>query len=267
MSTQVADDGVETVEDTGTTLVKVTDGFFDTPGALEKEGQPVRTKTPWIGLFGQATKGGRENLLAAGVEVNQFYLHDVAGPLKVKPFKYHLLKANRYYTKLNKDGRVIGADIVDPEKPKGKQSTYKEALVALVLVVTRSTMGQVELIPATWAVRSGVCKALGKAIELTGKDGLANDPAKWGARSAQHAIAAQARFAGGRFNATAWATAEPTADGENEYNLGHSQIGLPSPEEVAAFNKIMSGTDMVDKIIPATQSWAFRCEQIEKLFK
>lgn len=261
------DEGVETVEDADYTgsapLVKVGEGFFDSPGALDKPGQ-ARTKTPWIGLFSTKTNAGKDNLLAAGVEVNQFYVHDAAGPLKVKPFRYFLLKANRYYTKLDKAGKTVEAGYTDPQNGQ-RNSPFKETLVALVLVVSQDTMGKTVLIPATWVARSGLCKALSRAIELAGPNGAAVDKNAWASRSAAHAIASNARFPGGRFITTAWASLETTQDGANDFNLGHSSIGVPTPEQVQAFNAITEGTPFIERVVPATQSWAYRCQQIEKL--
>lgn len=264
---ETVDEGVEIVDDNaytgGTELVKADEGFFKSTGTLQKPGQ-AQSKTPWIGFFSVKTNAGKDNLLAAGVEVNQFYVHDVAGPLKIKPFKYHLLKASRYYTKTDKTGKVIEAAYNDPDKgnPQGK---FREQLVALVLVSYKGTMGEVILIPATWSVRGGLCKALNKAIELTSPNGAAVDQSKWAARSTQHAVAAQARFPGGRFSVSAWGSSEPRQDREYDYNLGHSQIGVTTPEEVKAFNDLTFGTEFATKIVPATQSWAYRCQQIEKL--
>lgn len=271
------DEGFEVAKSAPTTttaIAPVVDpDFFESvgEGLAKPEGQAA--KTPWIGLFGEKTKNGRDALVAAGVEVNQFYLHDEAGPLKIKPFQYHLLRANRYYTKQDQAGRVVAATRENPYA-KDPNTKFKEHLMALVVVTYKTPTGAINLVPATWGLRSGVVKAMRLAINLVlpgdakSPPGAAYDKEAWAARSPAHAISAQARFPGGRFVTTAWGTTEITEaneDGETfDYNLGHCTTAPTSIEGVLAFNKLMSD-DFVTRIVPAVASWEFRCKQIEKM--
>lgn len=250
--------------DQSTAISTVVDqSYFMTP--VDSTGETSRQKTPFVGLFGSKTKGSAEELKAAGIEVNQFYLYDEAGPLKVKPFTYHLLKAARYFTDTDSDGNVIETKLTDPYKDD-KQTPFREHLMGLVVVVHKSTMGDLILTPATWSARSGVCKAIGKARDLIKSGGAAFDQKAWAARSPAHAISANAKFPGGRFLVTAWGTEEDTVNKKNKFNLGHSSISVTSAEGVAAFNKLVS-EEFVSKIVPATQSWEWRCKKLEKLVK
>ena len=268
-------DGFEAV-DPATPEEKTTTALATTvePDFFESVGEGLArpsafAKVPWIGFFGSKTKAGREALVSAGVEENQFYLYDEAGPLKVKPFSYHLLRAARYYTKQDKDGKVVAATKSNPYDTD-KATKFREHIIALVVVAKKDTMGGYDLVPATWSLRSGLIKALRKGIDLISSGGAAFNKDAWAARSAAHAISAQARFPGGRFVLTAWGTSESTKadDGEEsfDYNLGHCAIAPTSAEGVAAFNQLAT-VDFASRLAPAVSSWDWRCKQLDKLVR
>lgn len=244
-------------EQNETALAMVDPGVFDT---VDDAGEPsAGSRTPWVGFFGGKVKKGRDALVAAGVEVDQFYLFD-SEPLKLKPFELHLLKHKRYYTKQNGAGKTTNVRLVGD--PNSYAAGYRELQLSLVAVLMRTPTGNVNLVPAILSVRSGLVKALELAINTA--KGSAKDPDVWAARSTQHAIAAKAVWPGGRFVTTIWGSHKTLDDG-NDFNIGHSSIRPAKPEEVLAFNKLAQGQDYLDKLDPAFKTWAKRCESLEQL--
>lgn len=250
---EIAEDAAETA------LAPVDAAVFeqvdDTPTGLAV---PGRTRTPWVGFFGSKTKTGRDALVAAGVEQNQFYLHD-AEPLKLRPFEFHLLKSKRYFSKANAAGKIVA--VRTDYSREGWAAGYREQQVCLVAVIQRLPVGGINLIPAIMTVRSGLADALKVPIQTA--SGSAKDKQTWAARSTNHAIAANAVWAGGRFVVTAWGSGVELDDG-NEFNKGHSSIRPSKPEEVAAFNKLAQ-EQYAEKLAPAFAAWQKRCEGLEKI--
>lgn len=231
--------------------------FAMTPRA--NAGGPPRL--PWVGYFGSKTKAGREALIAAGVEVNQFYLFDQE-PIKVKPFSYHLLNAKRYYTKVNNSGETVGVKL---EYSKADYAEgYREMVVALVFVVQKALGGATVLTPATFLARSALVKAITPAADML--LGAASDPEKWKLRGVAHAVSSNAKWPAGRFVATCWGTEEDTKDGENQFNLGHCQLSPTPAEGVVEFNKYVDpqGDLFQSTTLPAFAAWEGRCRRIEK---
>lgn len=252
------------VEKTGAIATVLDPSIYESVGDLAKtdDGQ-TRSKTPWVGFFGEKTKAGRDALVAAGIEVNQFYLYDNE-PLKVKPFAFHLLKARRFYTQVDNDGKVTGVLLTKPNDDQYNIEKYREYIMAQVVVIGKDPMGKLVLTPATWGARSGLAKVFQKAIDFTRPGGSATDVSKWASRSTAHAISANARWPGGRFVVQAWGTVEDTTDGKTEYNLGHSSISPTSAEGVAAFNELASGERLQTILLPANNAWEWRCKSLEK---
>lgn len=237
---------------------------YESVGAIAKdEGGSGRKKTPYVGYFTEKSKAGRDAIVAAGIEPNQFYLFDNE-PLKVKPFSYHLLKARRFHTKLNKEGEIVGVLLTKPNDHQYTVEKYREYIMAQVLVITKDPMGKIVLVPATWGARSGLAKVFRKALDFMAPGGAAASPVTWAARSTNHAIAANAKWPGGRFVVTAWGSTQDTLDGQGEYNLGHDSISPTSAEGVVAFNEITSGKNLQEFLLPANNSYEWRCKQLEK---
>lgn len=199
-------------------------------------GAPAEKKfitLPYVGFRGIKTTKRVDELNAAGIEANDFYLCESGEFLRVKPMELHLLQYIRLYTQQDEEGEITGVAFQNSDDLFDQK--YREHLFCVVAVFQKSNDGKFKFTPATLALRSGQTKALKQAINLL--DGPAQSAEAWGGRSANHAIGAKAAVPGGRFRTRIWSTSEKPAVGKQNYNEGHGSTVMPKAEEIDAFNQ------------------------------
>jgi hypothetical protein len=187
---------------------------------------------PYIGFRGVKTTKHVDELRAAGIEPNDFYLCESGEYLPLKPAELHVLQFARLFTQQDDDGKLIGASFTNSDALY--EDGFREHLFVVAAVIQRTDKGP-KYTAATLSLRSGQTQALKQTISLL--EGPAADPDKWSTRSPNHKVTAAAKVPGGRFKVRIWNTQEKPASGKGQpYNLGHGSVSLPTAAEVEAFN-------------------------------
>jgi hypothetical protein len=227
----------------------------DSLAVVESEGSaPSEARglvIPYVDYFGGGIRNADkiEALTAAGVKPGDFYLHHIT-PIPLKPFDLHLLKYARLYTKQNNAMDIT--DVVVENSDARFAEGYREHLFCTVAVrlpvygPDGKPTGQVSLVPAILTLRSGMTKALTKAMSAWP---YAAKPESWAARGAAYAQAARAVYPGGRMIVTIWAEPEDTADG-NTFNKGYGAIRPSSGDDADNFNTwVTDARPFINKVI------------------
>lgn len=187
----------------------------------------------YIGFRGAKSEKRVDELEAAGVEENTFYLQD-GETIPLDPCAIHLLESVKVMVIVDKDtGDIKDATFQDNDTLW--KDGYRPKILAVVLA--RLSNGKsTSWVPATLMLSSGQCKALAAARSLL--TGAASRPEEWASRSPRHAASAAITSAGGRFYVQIRNEVEKSESGRN-MNVGYGVI-IPTPaEEVEALNAFL----------------------------
>lgn len=229
-------------------------------GQREDTAPPDTTfrSTPYVGFLGKKSEKNLDALAAAGIQVNEFYLHDVF-PVRTHPTKIHLLgSVFRAYTLQDDDGNVLEVSL--KYSKQREDDGFNEQLIAPVAVVLPGK-DHSTFVAATLALRGAQAKALKKSMDLF--DGAAGKPDQWASYSPAHEAASKSAFPGGRFRATIWSTpTKPVNGGKREYNLGDSAI-VPTPAaDVSVFDAwVDSSWPAIERVLQTAHN---RAEQLKR---
>jgi hypothetical protein len=194
-------------------------------------------QVPYVAFRGQKSQKNLEALNAAGIHVERdgsgkFYLMDVT-PIRVDPFKLHLLQYSRIYTLVDDSGQAVAASFYSDDDLFN--AGYRETIYAAAAVV----LSPGNYVAATLQLRGANVNALKPAIRLLGdteNPGVAMDAVKFAARGDQWRAAAGVKAPGGRFRLTIWSTADVPQGGGQKFNNGHGSVEPTPAAEVEAFN-------------------------------
>lgn len=170
-------------------------GALATPGAGGKPTQPRRVSLARIGFFGGLTKGETSRaLIGAGIESDEFYLADEAGPFRVpKPFQGYVILHAKFQTKNDPDPQS-GGKLVDILPDDGRDQDlwdagYRPHLLALVMVRHGG-----DLIPAVGSFRNALLNGFEKVTRLSAEGGPATKDGPWASRGAAQKAAVDAKL-------------------------------------------------------------------------
>lgn len=193
---------------------------------------------PYVGFRGKKSEKGVESLDAAGIVVDKatgngvFYLQDV-DPIKVSPFRLHLLQYTRLYTTYDDNMNIVS--VKDTITEDDFRLGYRNHIFGVCLVIVEPG----HYVAATIQLRGPNSQALKDAINRL--DGPAADTERWSRLSPAHAESARVPFPGGRFVTEIWSTLETPRGGGPKFNLGHGRC-YPTP------------ADMIDPLIRFVES-------------
>lgn len=193
-------------------------------------GIPSTGRLPYVGFRGKKAEKRVDELEAAGVKVNQFYLQD-GETIPLEPCDIHLLDATKALVLSDKDtGEILGVTFDNTDE--NWKAGYRPKMLAVVVARLSNGKG-VSYVPATLMLSSEQTKALEAADSLL--RGAASNDAAWASRSAKHAASAGIKSPGGRFFVRIRNQVQKTDTGRDK-NVGYGSI-IPTPEtEVDAFN-------------------------------
>lgn len=186
----------------------------------------------WVGYRSPKTKSKLDELQAAGVAENAFYLYD-NGVIAPKPFYVHLISSYKFYSKVDNENNVLAVSNVINSELKAQK--FAEHLLAVVLVRLPGATPYFKA--ATFSQRSGMTRALNRLREIMGEFEKDKTAREWKVRGTQHAAAFDAaKWPAFAVRAKLWGKVEVSNDG-NEYNVGVSQADPTPLDDVAALNR------------------------------
>lgn len=218
---------------------------------------------PYVGFRGKKSFKNKEALDAAGIAVQDFYLHDTTA-IRVKPLGLHLLSVARFYTVNDNQGRPKQASYQTDDSLF--EDGFREYLLGVVLVALppADPKAPSHFVPAMLNLYSAQTRALKVAMALVGKGGAAVDAAMWSARGTAYAASSRLRHAGTRFRTEIWSTEEkPQGDGE-PFNMGHGRT-YPTPErDFGAIEASLTG-EPFEKVRKVFAVYNLRIAELQKL--
>lgn len=228
--------------------------FLATGGNMPVGSRPAETRQTlaYVGFRGASAKSKLEELVAAGIGVNEFYLGDIAGLTRVKPFECHLLLSAIFGTHIDNSGAV---DDIVPVVPKIGEPLYDDKYRKHIIGLVAVAVGD-DLVLAQFAQRNSMVDGFERGRQLlTQPKGEALSAEGWRRRGALHAktVDLPPMF---RFRLRLWGSTVPL-DGGNNMNQSHSQI-VVTPESSFAAIKRLTGPEFKDVLEPAIKKAAER---------
>jgi hypothetical protein len=200
-----------------------------------EEGANNTPSVPWIGYRTNKSKAKLEELLAAGVADGNFYVYD-KGVIYPKPFFIHLIAAFRFFSKVDKNNKIIG--LAATNTPARKKEWYSDHILGLALV---RMPGETPIFKAaTFGLRKAMTRAVDDlriVVTAFEKDKVGRE---WAVRGKAHADAiAAAKWPTFAVRARIWSKLEPSKTGGDDYNIGLSALEPTPVSEVHALNRYM----------------------------
>lgn len=205
-----------------------------------KEGheQPdFQQAVPWIGYRSNKSKSRVDELNAAGVVENAFYLYGAAGVVAPKPFYIHLVASYHFYSLTDDDNNILEVSpVLNQELRKRKFSDHLYGL-ALVRLPGATPMFRA----ATFSQRSAMTRAFDAIRSILASFEKDKEGREWKANGAAHTTAfTLAKWPTFAVRAKIWGKLQPPSQpGGREYNLGLSSIEPTPADDVKALNRYM----------------------------
>lgn len=235
-------------------LAKATDYLVPTAQkAMPATGGPA----PFVAFRGSKTLKNLDDLEAAGIDVNMFYLVD-GQPWKIDPMSLHLLTYKKYYTAMDNDTFELTDANWDDQG-----GLLDEHIEALVLVVRPNGDNPSAFTPARLTLRKGQAAALRLAINVY--NGSAQSPSDLLSLGDEYKACANCPVIGGRFRVTIRSESKMPKVGRNPYNLGIGRVSATPAKDVTALVAFAHSPAGIAAINHVGASFASRCEDIEKL--
>ncbi len=200
---------------------------------VHKDSAPAERRSisvPYVGFRGLKSFKHAEALDAAGIRCEKdgsgkFFLNHVT-PIRVDPFRLHLMQYSRAYTIEDNDGNPTEAIFRNDDEAFA--DGFREAIVAVVAVV----LSPGNYMPATLKVRGAQVNTLRDAINLM----PSAEQGKLAARGGDWVASSKSAYPGGRFRVGIWSTLEKPDSGGEKFNKGHGTV-MPTPaEEIPLFD-------------------------------
>lgn len=203
-------------------------------------------QAPYVGFRGAKSNKNIDALNAAGITVARngsgtFYLMDPPTPIKVDPFRLHLIQYYRAYTVQDDAGKITDATFKNDKDLFGLG--FREHIFGVVLVVLPTYPG---FVAATLQLRGAQCNALKSTIQMLGTRetpgflAYQGDQLKYAlkARGATWEPAADVLIPGGRVVTTIYSEAElPKNGGKQPFNQGYGSAAPIDKDHAAKLNK------------------------------
>lgn len=209
----------------------------------------------YIGQLQDRT-GAKAQLLAAGVEMGGFYLHNQGENVPLKPFKFWLVKAALYQTQMNASGNVTSAT----KDMSAALNDHHEHAVAVVLVQTPNG-----IVPAKCDFRKAQAPAYRAAAEALAD--VCNPSSGWPTRSDAHKVAAAFPVPFGRVVNTVNVVRKVGKGSGLPYFAAFGSAAPATVTELEQLAEALQSSDFEAAFQLADEAFKSRCEYIEKAIK